>query len=242
MKSSSFKTGLIAALVSALVAAGAAVATTQTFVLGKTNTVNATSAVTNGTNTINDKLMQFTNMSIGTGATALGLNVANGHAPFAVNSTTKVANLNADQLDGRDSGYFLAGTTVRRFGPVTVAPSGGFDLMTIGQLTIVGQCIYDSDLNGEIADLDLRTSAAGSAYADVTTSGTTHSSAAMNAGGQIYPLGGFTGAAGTQTFTPVTGEALGQNGQELFYNLYVGQNAAGASGNNCTFGGSIVVK
>lgn len=43
----SFKTALIAAVVSAVVSAGAAVATTQTFVLGTDNRVNAPSDVTN---------------------------------------------------------------------------------------------------------------------------------------------------------------------------------------------------
>ena len=41
----SFKTALIAAVVSAFVAAGAAVATTKTFVLGTTNTVDAASTL-----------------------------------------------------------------------------------------------------------------------------------------------------------------------------------------------------
>jgi hypothetical protein len=36
-------------------------------------------------------------------STALGLNVAVGHTPFTVNSAVKVANLNADRLDGFDS-------------------------------------------------------------------------------------------------------------------------------------------
>jgi hypothetical protein len=106
----SLKTALIAAVVSALVAAGAAMATTQTFMLGTTNTVNAKSVVTNGTNTINDKLMQFTNTSTGSGATALGLNVASGHAPLAVSSGAgKAVNLNTDKLDGLDSTAFVLG-------------------------------------------------------------------------------------------------------------------------------------
>ena len=42
---SSFKTALVAAAVAAVVSAGAAVATTKTFVLGTTNTVDAASTV-----------------------------------------------------------------------------------------------------------------------------------------------------------------------------------------------------
>ena len=53
--------------------------------------------------------LQVTNNSTGAGATALGLNVASGHPPFAVNSGTKVANLNADKLDGLDSSGLVKG-------------------------------------------------------------------------------------------------------------------------------------
>jgi hypothetical protein len=50
------------------------------------------------------KALQVTNNNTSNAAsTALGLNVAAGHAPFTVNSAVKVANLNADSLDGFDS-------------------------------------------------------------------------------------------------------------------------------------------
>ena len=62
---SSFKTALIAAVVSAFVAAGAAVATTKTFVLGTTNTVDAVSTVTAGATGLNAKMLQLTNTSTG---------------------------------------------------------------------------------------------------------------------------------------------------------------------------------
>jgi hypothetical protein len=44
------------------------------------------------------------------GATALNLLVNSGKPPFTINSPTKVTNLNADQLDNRDSAYFLPTT------------------------------------------------------------------------------------------------------------------------------------
>jgi hypothetical protein len=44
----------------------------------------------------------------------------------------------------------------------------------------------------------------------------------------------------TPTFTPATGELLAPNGQEVFYNIYMGQNLNGQTG--CVFGGSFVVK
>ena len=103
----SFKTALIAAVVSALVAAGASVATTQTFVLGTTNTVDAASTVTAGATGLNAKLLQLTNNSTGSSATALGLTTPSSRPPMIVSSGAKVANLNADLLDNLDSKAFL---------------------------------------------------------------------------------------------------------------------------------------
>lgn len=71
-------------------AGGAAYAATGgTFVLGKANSANAATSITRTT----------------TGP-ALSANVKAGSAPIAVNSTTKVSKLNADLLDGHDTGYF----------------------------------------------------------------------------------------------------------------------------------------
>ena len=105
----SFKTALIAAVVSAFVAAGAAVATTKTFVLGTTNTVDAASTVTAGSG-LNTKMLQLTNNTTGASATALGLTTPSSRPPMIVSSGAKVANLNADKLDNLDSGYFLPKT------------------------------------------------------------------------------------------------------------------------------------
>src|SRR5213082_1616224 len=87
---------------------GTALATTQTFILGATNRVNAASDVTNvkadnSQNPIASPLLTLTNLGAGTGASALGLTVASGHPPFTTNSATKVTNLNADKVDGLDS-------------------------------------------------------------------------------------------------------------------------------------------
>jgi hypothetical protein len=91
------------------------------------------------------KGLQVNNTSTGVGATALGLNVASGHAPFTVNSGTKVANLNADKLDGIDSTGFVSSSGLRRVGPLTVTPAPGnfkdVTLATIGALSRrVGIC------------------------------------------------------------------------------------------------------
>jgi hypothetical protein len=106
----SFKTALIAAVVSAFVAAGAAVATTQTFVLGTTNTVDAASTVTAGSSGLNAKMLQLRNNNTGSSATALALTTPGSRPPMIVSSAAKVANLNADKLDGIDSAGFLRNT------------------------------------------------------------------------------------------------------------------------------------
>src|SRR4051794_39130239 len=72
-------------------------ATGGNFILGQSNSASSTTSLTRtGANA--DKGLQVTNTSTAAGATALGLNVASGHAPFTVNSGTKVTNLNADKL------------------------------------------------------------------------------------------------------------------------------------------------
>jgi hypothetical protein len=112
----SFKTALIAAVVSAVVASGAAVATTQTFTLGTTNRVDASSNVTNvqanGTtvNPVDAPLLTLENKSTTGNATPLSLLAAANHPPLKVNTQTKIANLNADLVDGKHATAFLPST------------------------------------------------------------------------------------------------------------------------------------
>jgi hypothetical protein len=75
-------------------------ATGGNFILGQSNSASSKTSLSAP---ISNKALQLTNTSTGTGATALGLNVASGHPPFTVNSAAKVANLNAEKLDGKDS-------------------------------------------------------------------------------------------------------------------------------------------
>jgi hypothetical protein len=79
-------------------------ATGGNFILGQTNTATTPSLLAAP---VSGKTLRLRNTDTTAGATALGLEVASGHPPFAVDSSTKVAQLNADLLDGRDSGAFL---------------------------------------------------------------------------------------------------------------------------------------
>jgi hypothetical protein len=115
-------------------------ATGGNFILGQPNLASSTTSLTRtGANTA--KGLQVTNTSTGAGATALGLNVASGHAPFTVNSGTKVANLNADKLDGQDSTGFIRGKTLNLVldasSPGVVTPAA-----TVGPYQISGECEY----------------------------------------------------------------------------------------------------
>ena len=68
------------------------------FDLGSTNTV---SAVTRLVGSVAGPSLQVDNNSANANATALDLQVEAGKAPMKVNSATKVANLNADTVDGK---------------------------------------------------------------------------------------------------------------------------------------------
>jgi hypothetical protein len=101
---------LIVALLSLFVALGGVgvAATGGNFILGQSNTATSTSSLSASVG--GAKALQLSNTNTAAGSTALGLNVAPGHAPLSVNSGAKVTNLNADQLDNHDSTYFLPKT------------------------------------------------------------------------------------------------------------------------------------
>jgi len=80
------------------------------FDLGKVNTVNAVSKLVGS---IAGPSLQVDNNSTEANATALDLQVEAGKAPMKVNSGTKVANLNADTVDGKsEADFYAAGSKV----------------------------------------------------------------------------------------------------------------------------------
>jgi hypothetical protein len=80
------------------------------FDLGKTNTVNAVSKLVGS---VAGPSLLIDNNSTNSAATALDLQVEAGKTPMKVNSAAKVANLNADKLDGMDASQLggLSGVT-----------------------------------------------------------------------------------------------------------------------------------
>ena len=127
---------MIVALASLFVAlSGVGVAATGgNVILGHANSANNRTSLS--APVAGGKALQVTNNDTSSAAsTAVGLNVAAGHAPFTVNSGVKVANLNADRLDGFDSsalqrrvsGNCTTGTAIRSIasdGTVTCQNSG----------------------------------------------------------------------------------------------------------------------
>lgn len=77
------------------------------FNLGTTNTTNASTVLSGSTS--GQQLRVVNNAGTGTGTTGIGIHTALNEPPLAVDSKTKVNNLNADLLDGQTSAAFVAG-------------------------------------------------------------------------------------------------------------------------------------
>jgi hypothetical protein len=77
------------------------------FNLGSTNTVNGSTVLQGSTR--GHQLSVVNNATTGSGTTGIGIHTAPNEPPLAVNSQTKVTNLDADLLDGLTSTAFVAG-------------------------------------------------------------------------------------------------------------------------------------
>jgi hypothetical protein len=91
---------VVSALTLASTAAFAGSGIGGVFNLGKVNTVNGTTALQGSTN---GQQLHVVNSNTGTAATGIGIQTSATRPPLVVNSNVKVANLNADLLDGLDS-------------------------------------------------------------------------------------------------------------------------------------------
>jgi hypothetical protein len=138
-------------------------ATGGNFILGNPNTATSTTALTAN---IAGKALQLNNNSTGANATALGMSVASGKPPIITNSSTKVANLNADKIDGRDANTLvraagaqtsattevLQTTTVSYGGPLSItAPSAGFVIVNASITLMNASCAVTT---GSECDVD----------------------------------------------------------------------------------------
>jgi hypothetical protein len=157
--------GLVTAVV---LLAGTALATNATFILGSTtaNKPDALTAVTaqnkDGHGGLNGPMIQLTNQSTASNASALGLEVDSGRPPLKTNSATRVPNLNADLLDGVDSSALLQGGGQLQTVRLVVPPSGAktFGHPDLPAFTIYVGCPADPSTNGAIQFTNRRTASA----------------------------------------------------------------------------------
>jgi hypothetical protein len=112
------------------------------FNLGKTNTVNA---ITKLVGSVIGASLVIDNNSTDPAATALNLQVEPGKTPMKVNSTTKVANLNADTVDGRNGTTLLANDQVRADGTQTSVFINDF---TAANFTSIASKTFSAPSNG----------------------------------------------------------------------------------------------
>ena len=92
-------------------------------------------------------------------------------------------------------------------------------------------------------EIDLESSASHAAWSDVTGGpfrAGTRVDADMPAATPDDLMDSNTNYSGTTIFLYATGAAVSPDGHEVFFNLYMGQNAQGTTGDNCVFGGSFV--
>lgn len=109
------------------IATTAIAATGGNFLLGKSNSAGAVSKLAAK---IAGPTLQLVNTSTNATATALSLNVAAGKPPMKVNSSTKVANLNSDKLDGKDSSQLVQGNGTTSRGQVALPPGTEATILT----------------------------------------------------------------------------------------------------------------
>ncbi len=116
----------------------------DTFNLGRLNQVGQISQLVGFTN---DPMLRIANKGGGASATALDLRVEPSQPPMTVGSSAKVANLNADKLDGLSSAAFEPSSNVIAYGPFRQLPQGTggtpIKVLDVGYLQVYVACDTD---------------------------------------------------------------------------------------------------
>ena len=128
------------------------------FNLGQANTVDKTTTLTGSS--VGKPQLQVTNTSTAAGASGIAISVASGKPPLRVNSSARVAKLNASFLQGKTPGSFLAAH----------AAAGGALTGSYPNPTIAGGVITDANVaaankDGSAATPSLRTLGTGALQA-----------------------------------------------------------------------------
>jgi hypothetical protein len=117
------------------------------FIIGQVN--SALGAVTHLVGFPAGPVLRIDNQSLNLGATALDLRVKPGKAPMTVNSNVKVANLNADLLDGKDSTQYLSADRIYERSNLVAVPAGASN-----QSILVHCDVGDVALSGGADDIE----------------------------------------------------------------------------------------
>jgi hypothetical protein len=211
----------------------------QNFILGSLN--NSATAITKLTGTVGGPTLRVSNPTADDGSTALDLEVASGMAPMKVNSATKVTNLNADLLDGKNSTAFVqGGGKITRFGPVNVnaGPSDSpfRNLATVGPFTFRGQC---NDNSVKATQLHFEFTGVTS-WAVQSSSGEDRS---MTQDGSSTNLFARTLVRTEGNSASATASGYAHNlsaGKVIFFELYQYRTVDSFGNESCTFGGYVV--
>ena len=221
---------------------------TLSLVLGGT----AVAATTSGDNKEDTKLVKAlapslsvkhaTTADSATNATSAVNATTATHATSANSATNATTATDATKLGGQLPSFYLPASAVQTFGPTTVpacttVSCPGVPLITLGKFTFDEVCQSFGGLQG--VTYLLRSSTSGSSWAETSSNNYTPNSNPNLGGVQI--IAGETIGAGTPEFVSVNGEALSSDGHGVSYNLYMGQDARGASDDSCVFGGSFIV-
>src|SRR4051812_4321014 len=113
---------------------GAYAATNDPFVLGGANSATTPSTLDAP---VDAPALKITDSSAAANATALSLTVPAGRPPLSTNSSARVANLNADKLDGLDAAAFL-----RSAGPISLNVSSTTDAAVTGKNAGAGNGVF----------------------------------------------------------------------------------------------------
>ena len=132
----------------------------QAWILGQNNAATAITKLA-GAAGVDGPMLQLINNDADANDTALELRVQAGEAPMSVNSGTKVANLNSDQLDGKDQSAFAdvseldAATVISRW---SALPTQGTYTSEGGTLLIsaAGSGFRSTDNTRTVGDIGMR--------------------------------------------------------------------------------------
>jgi hypothetical protein len=168
-------------------------------------------------------------------------------ADSATSAGTATNAADAAKLGDQLPSFYLPASAVHRIGPIRVSACTSLScsettLITLGQLSFNVDCSsITTPGQEEDADIELESSADGASYAVTNSLKQALSQPDMTAGHDYAVAESTLGVVGQPVFVSVNGETLSADGDQISFDLYVGQNTGGASDGSCVFGGSFVV-